>query len=201
MPAGQSEQVGPGEEPRICQIWPGQATSCASNCGSAEGWLAERSFGKGARNCRAPLPPGRELVVMVGGRPARPSGSDADKDWQAEVARLAASTCCRAVVRLRRGRPGGFVDRASRRFISTFPATAGGPRPMGAAGGPADSVDRQGRRRSAGRGATPGPFAPGRFVESLPLRQSTALEIFAGTNERLDRVVEPQGNFGSTCRS
>ena len=164
--------------------------------GSAEGWQTVRSFRQGSAELPEPVPPGRELVVLVGGAAGQAEGAGDDKDWRAEVARLSGVDMLpsewygyEGVDRLvlLTERPEIYRELSGEQLAALDQWVRLGGRLILSIGKAGAQVLAEGQPLAR--------FAPGRFVESLPLRQSTALEAFAGTNDRLDRVVEQQGNF------
>ncbi|HEY1784169.1 MAG TPA: hypothetical protein VGG30_01425 [Pirellulales bacterium] len=154
--------------------------------------LAERSLGQGSAELPKPLAAGEELLVMVSPAEARSDarGAVLAKEWHAAVARLAGvaplptqwygyegvdlvvlSTSEPAIY----GQPFGERLEALARWVQM-----GGRLllPVGLTGAEVLAPDAPLAR-----------FAPGKFAEMIPLRQTGVLETYAGTSEPLDRAT------------
>ena len=154
------------------------------------GLLAERSLVQGGDEVSAPLALGRELLVMVGPADARSDarGGALVKDWHAAVARLAGFQLLPTrwygyegvdLVVLSTSEPEIYRRVSTERLEALARWVQMGGRLLLSAGPTGAEV--------LAPEAPLARFAPGRFAEIMPLRQTGALETFAGTSERLDR--------------
>jgi Protein of unknown function (DUF1549) len=155
--------------------------------------LAERSLVQGSDELAAPLPPGRELLVMLGSVDAR---SDArrvavEKDWQAAVAPVAGFRLLPNrwygyegvdLVVLATSEPETYEHGSGERLEALTQWVRMGGRLLLAVGRAGTEV--------LAADAPLSRFAPGKLSELIPLRQTGALETFAGTSERLDRAAD-----------
>jgi hypothetical protein len=156
------------------------------------GLLAEHSFSQASDQLPAPLAAGRELVLMVSPTEARSDarGPALAKDWQAAVARLAGVALLPNrwygydgvdLVVLSTSDPEIYQQPFDERFDALADWVRMGGRLLLAVGPKGAEV--------LAPEAPLARFAPGKFTEMIPLRQTGVLEIFAGTSERLDRAV------------
>jgi hypothetical protein len=154
--------------------------------------LAEQSLVQGSDQLPAPLAAGQELLVMVAPAAARSDarGAALAKDWQAAVARLAGVAPLPTrwygyegvdLVVLSTSEPEIYRQPFGERLEALTHWVQLGGRLLLAVGPTAAEV--------LAPEAPLARFAPGKFAEMIPLRQTGVLEIFAGTSERLDRAV------------
>ncbi|HEX4142139.1 MAG TPA: hypothetical protein VHY91_01205 [Pirellulales bacterium] len=154
--------------------------------------LAERSLSQGTDQLPAPLAPGRELLVMVGSADARSDSRSLAlaKEWQAAVARLGGVAPLPTrwygyegvdLVVLSTSEPAIYGEKFEQQFEALARWVRLGGRLLLSVGASAAEV--------LAPEAPLARFAPGKFAEMIPLRQTGVWETFAGTSERLDRVV------------
>jgi hypothetical protein len=157
------------------------------------GNVTRRALRQGSDQLAAPLAPGEELFVMVGARASGAEGAatSRDTDWRAELARVADVEQLPTQwygyegverVILISGKPEIYRQLSGQRLEALRRWVQLGGRLVLAVGAAGEEL--------LGPDGPLASFAPGKFAEKIPLRQTSALETFAGTTERLDRMTD-----------